>query len=120
MATVDLNFDTLCGGKAREQLDAALAMVGRNLGDVDLKGKKREITIKIAFEPKGDDFVTMTATTTIKLPGKSASGIAWTNDGVLRTESTVRTGDGQLDLVAHIDEVRAARENPSPTPPPTD
>ena len=52
----DLTLETLCGGKAEEQFQAALQQVVANIDDVSTSAKKkRKIVLTIEFEPLGED-----------------------------------------------------------------
>ncbi len=110
MATVDLSFGTLGGGSLEESFQRALDTVSENLGDPDLVGQKRTITVTIEFQPKGDYVHTSTKVAT-KLPTKAGTGIAWVSGSKLVTESRAREGAGrQLDIVNEIGERRRASE----------
>lgn len=56
MAKERMTLANMCGGGVQEYIDRALAKVSDNILDINTEAKKkREITVRIIFEPNKDD-----------------------------------------------------------------
>lgn len=85
MSHVKLDMETLAGGKALADVNAAIDDITDNLDETDLIGRPRTITLKMTIVPKKDGFVTVSHAVAVKVPSRERSSVAWVEGGSLRT-----------------------------------
>lgn len=83
MADVDLNLLTVNKGALERRFQGALKTVAATMGDKELVGKTRTITLTIKMTPDDDEFVKVETGCQLKLPVTTDVGTGW----VQNTES---------------------------------
>lgn len=113
MADVKLTTATLNDGTLIQDIDAAIEEARASLEDYEELQGPRTITVKIKMAPdKGNARIIHTEhAVETKFPRPGRSGIAFKADGQLKTDTTIREGDGrQRDLERTADELASLRE----------
>lgn len=99
MRDVEMEFETLSGGKVQASTNAAIAAAIQNIEDEgDLKGP-RKITVTLTITPRlgNSGHVDTEAKVETKFPVQSLTGIGWISGGVAMTQREIVDKSGQID-----------------------
>lgn len=77
MADVDLTLMTVNKGALERRFQAAMKTVAASMGDKELVGKTRSITLEIKLTPDDDEFVKVETSCKLKLPVTTDVGTGW-------------------------------------------
>ena len=107
MSDVRLNLSTFAGGELEDDFERALEVVVGSFDNEDLRGRPREIVIKLTFVDEAassSNHVKTSHNVAVKLPTRTRFGIAWRRDGTLRTSTLCRADAGMQMSIAIEDE----------------
>ena len=77
MADVPLTLGTVNKGALERRFQAALRTIAASMGDKELVGKTRSITLEIKMTPDDDEFVKVETSCKLKLPVTTDVGTGW-------------------------------------------
>lgn len=99
MRDVELEFETLNGGKVLASANNAILAAAQNIEDEPKLKGPREITIKIKITPRAgsESHVDTEAKVETKFPVQSTTGLGWIVGGVPITQREIADKTGQID-----------------------
>jgi len=77
MADVDLNLMTVNKGALERRFQSSLSTIAASMGDDELIGKPRKITLTITLTPDDEDFVKVETSCQLKMPVTTDVGTGW-------------------------------------------